>query len=198
MCLHKITSKEAYFVCRCCVCCAHLRIRRERKETRKERQKRAALCSRLISLTSHVRDGKAFLRQVLDSRWVKRGLRRSQWSRPILTRRHNGVIIHPTCCICLATRQERRNLHETACVLLGCLSPTSPLLYWRSNDPTDNKVPHFGALLNCSALCRSAFQSLQFLFPPADQVTKSKHAAMVDSMMVHHFYTLHSGPSGAR
>lgn len=91
MCLHKITSKDAYFVCRCCVCCAHLRIRRERKETRKERQKRAALCSRLISLTSHVRDGKAFLRQVLDSRWVKRGLGRSQWSRPILTRRHNGA-----------------------------------------------------------------------------------------------------------
>lgn len=45
----------------------------------------------LISLTSHVRDGKAFLWQVLDSRWVKRGLGRSQWSRPILTWRHNGA-----------------------------------------------------------------------------------------------------------
>lgn len=45
----------------------------------------------LMSLTSHVRDGKAFLRQVLDSRWVKRGLGRSQWSRPILTRRHIGA-----------------------------------------------------------------------------------------------------------
>lgn len=114
--------------------------------------------------------------------------------------RRKGALIsnfffHPTICIWLAARQKRRNLHETPCVLLGCLSPTSPLLYWRSNDLTDNKVLHFGALLNCSALCCSAFQSLPFLFPPADQVTKSKHAAMVDSMMVDHFYTLHSGPS---
>lgn len=52
----------------------------------------------------------------------------------------SNLFFHPAWCIWLATRQERRNLLETAFVLLWCLSPTSPLLYWTSNDPKDNKV----------------------------------------------------------
>lgn len=95
VCRSKITSKGADFVCRCRGCCAY-----QTGEEGSEEGKTKKSCSvfpwslcigSLMSLASHARDGKAFLRQVWDSRWDKRGLGRSEWSGPILTRRRNGA-----------------------------------------------------------------------------------------------------------
>lgn len=140
----------------------------------------------LASLTSDVCDGNAFLRQVWDSRRVKRGLGRSQWSRPILTRRRNSIratkgssdllfffsshVLHLTG-YPPGEPEPSRNWRVTACVLLGCQSHLTPVAL--KNKRPYNKVLHFGALLKRSAVCRAAFQSLPFLFPPADRVTRA-------------------------